>query len=602
MTLIDYLATFEADVDLAAAIQRAGISGDFTVGGHSVVLGVITSEGDIRSLSSVATGLDANGNSAFQFNYDNGLAGIIYYDNAETDPLKRLKFDATEAAEGYILQHSGNFAGYDKAEFVQVSSGVSDAGKPLVLDGNGLIDVSMIAASSFYPVGPWDPSAGTEYPDPASEAHGAFWFVDVLSLPTETDPEIIYTFTGGELIGLSIRVGDFMVWGSGGWGIMAGEMNPSLYYLLDGSQALTGNLAGGGFKIVNIAAAAANGEGVEYAQWIAANGTQDTAIALNTAKVTGGDRVLKAGDTMTGTLTVPTLGVSESLVSINSNQIEGNARITLNKEDGTQRGMFMITNKGETGSEVSLSRIEDDGSTTHSLIKLNEDDLYYYNLQMGGSFKVWHQENGGAGSGLDADLLDGYHANEFPLQTELFNPLNGLLIDTGYDIGTNQMVHITIRGNGYISNKNLFTDIEFYNYVGSGEGPVIANSHAIQLGTEFDINIFFNQDTNTACLWIPRINNTSYNVTCCEAMSGTYTSVQMTDTTKPTNITGEVTVIPARYAEQTKGEIKLYTGKLTDIPQGWHIANGTKGTVDMSADFKTYGTTEVVYIQYTGEK
>ena len=54
------------------------------------------------------------------------------------------------------------------------------------------------------------------------------------------------------------------------------------------------------------------------------------------------------------------------------------------------------------------------------------------------------------------------------------------------------------------------------------------------------------------------------------------------------------------FTPDVLGEIKLYAGKLVDIPQDWKVANGTNGTVDMSADFKTYGTTEVVYIQYVG--
>ena len=51
-----------------------------------------------------------------------------------------------------------------------------------------------------------------------------------------------------------------------------------------------------------------------------------------------------------------------------------------------------------------------------------------------------------------------------------------------------------------------------------------------------------------------------------------------------------------------QGEIKQYVGKLTDLPTGWHICDGTKGTPDMTQDFKTYGTTDVVYIMYIGEE
>ena len=48
------------------------------------------------------------------------------------------------------------------------------------------------------------------------------------------------------------------------------------------------------------------------------------------------------------------------------------------------------------------------------------------------------------------------------------------------------------------------------------------------------------------------------------------------------------------------GEIKQWGGKVVNIPNGWNLADGSKGTVDMTADFKTYGTDTVVYIQYIG--
>ena len=142
---------------------------------------------------------------------------------------------------------------YLKSAFIDESTGTPDAGKPIVLDINGKISTTMLDASSFYYVGPHDPSAGTEYPDTTGESTGAFWHVNELSAPTGTDPEPYYEFTSGDLAGKQITVGDFMVWGSAGWGIMSSEMNPSLYYKLDGSQAITGPFAGGGQKIANIA-------------------------------------------------------------------------------------------------------------------------------------------------------------------------------------------------------------------------------------------------------------------------------------------------------------------------------------------------------------
>ena len=54
------------------------------------------------------------------------------------------------------------------------------------------------------------------------------------------------------------------------------------------------------------------------------------------------------------------------------------------------------------------------------------------------------------------------------------------------------------------------------------------------------------------------------------------------------------------YAISTVGEIKQWGGKVVDIPSGWNLADGSKGTIDMTADFKTYGTSTVVYIQFIG--
>jgi len=153
---------------------------------------------------------------------------------------------------------------YTRSQFINTSAGTPDAGKPIVLDANGLIDVSMLDTSTFYYVGPWDPSAGTEYPDTTGESHGAFWVIDVLSAPNNGDA---YEFQAGDLLGKSITVGDFMVWGTGGWGIMAGEMNPMLYYKLDGSQAITAPFAGGSQQLKNIAAGTEAGDAIEYAQF-----------------------------------------------------------------------------------------------------------------------------------------------------------------------------------------------------------------------------------------------------------------------------------------------------------------------------------------------
>jgi hypothetical protein len=128
---------------------------------------------------------------------------------------------------------------YEKQEFVSVSEGTDDGGKPVKLNSQGQIDPSMIDASTFYYVGPFnpencsDPSTGCEYPDTTGESHGAFWAIQGMSAS--------YTFQEGELAGKTIDNGDFMVWGTAGWSIMVGEMNPLLYVKTDKSVPFDDN-------------------------------------------------------------------------------------------------------------------------------------------------------------------------------------------------------------------------------------------------------------------------------------------------------------------------------------------------------------------------
>ena len=131
---------------------------------------------------------------------------------------------------------------FTETEHIIVSAGAGDSGKPIVLNAEGQIDASMIDASTFYYVAPFTPAAGAEYPDTTGETHGAFWVVQDLTAD--------YTFVDpGELLGLVVRNGDFMVWGSAGWSIMRGEMNPTLYYKLDGTLAITADFNGGGLRL-----------------------------------------------------------------------------------------------------------------------------------------------------------------------------------------------------------------------------------------------------------------------------------------------------------------------------------------------------------------
>ncbi len=147
---------------------------------------------------------------------------------------------------------------YPQSDFISVSLGSANAGDPIVLNGQGQIDMSMMNTSTFHYVGTFTPTAGDEYPDVAGETFGAFWVVQEL-----VDP---YTFVAGDLAGRLITNGDFMAWASDGWTIISGEMNPNLYYKLDGTQSLTAAFAAGGRQLKNVAAGTEDDDGVTLYQ------------------------------------------------------------------------------------------------------------------------------------------------------------------------------------------------------------------------------------------------------------------------------------------------------------------------------------------------
>jgi len=149
---------------------------------------------------------------------------------------------------------------YESSDFISVSTGPGDGGKPIILDPNGKIDSSMLDISVFYYAGKFTPTSGSEYPDTSNESPGAFWVVE------NVDETNGYTFTSGDLSGKTVNNGDFMVWGENGWSIMNSSLDPSLYYKLDGSKAITAPFAGGGQQLKNIAPGTENGDAVEFSQ------------------------------------------------------------------------------------------------------------------------------------------------------------------------------------------------------------------------------------------------------------------------------------------------------------------------------------------------
>ena len=267
-------------VDTGLELKYDKTGGPIT--GNVDISGTLDVVGNIATDSILAIGVDGNGDSAVHFNHNNGDEGVFRYNNT----AREFQINDLNGADQKVW-HSGNFDAtlhnhddlyYRETEFLGVSAGVPDGGKPIVLNSQGVIDVSMLETSTFVPIGAWDPSAGTEYPDTTGVDFGSFWYVDEIVNPTgqlptgedyyefATDPSTYDGVFPASLIGKQITVGDFMVWSSTGWGIMAGEMNPMLYYKLDGTNALTAPFAGGGEQLKNIAPGTEAGDAVEYSQ------------------------------------------------------------------------------------------------------------------------------------------------------------------------------------------------------------------------------------------------------------------------------------------------------------------------------------------------
>ena len=136
---------------------------------------------------------------------------------------------------------------YLKTDHLVVSSGVADRGKPVVLDGTGKLHSSLIPSGTYYPVGPFTPTGGAEYPDTSGHTPGATWFV------SGVDDSTGYEFTGGDLIGQTVYNDDRMIYGEASWVIEKREDNSQDYYRLDGTKSITAPFAGGNQQFKNAA-------------------------------------------------------------------------------------------------------------------------------------------------------------------------------------------------------------------------------------------------------------------------------------------------------------------------------------------------------------
>lgn len=182
---------------------------------------------------------------------------------------------------------------------------------------------------------------------------------------------------------------------------------------ISGKKTFSGDVvfgSGGGSKMYVPSTA---GAGLYYMYFdvaSAVNGETPTASGGGVDEEVLKDYVKKAGDTMTGRLTI---NMSEgNLIQINTTHSEGYVQVYINS---SYEGAFGYSTKYGT---FMYNR------TAARYVGLKSDGELYN----GSDDKYWHSGNDGSGSGLDADLLDGQHASYWQRRATGFNFI------TNYDL------------------------------------------------------------------------------------------------------------------------------------------------------------------------
>lgn len=238
--------------------------------------------------------------------------------------------------------------------------------------------------------------------------------------------------------------------------------------------------------------------------------------------------VKKAGDTMTGSLTLPSDGAFTN----------GRLRFGTNSRIGSDANGNLGIYAG--GNDIYIRPDSKDAASTKGVLITATSFTYNNN-------KIWHAGNDGSGSGLDADTLDRLHASDLRY-TQIYNPVNGILIQSDIGSSNNAMINARITGNSYSAGKIINTYFEAYNYQTSN---TILNARAINYGLNISYINVFNYN-GKVCLWIPKQASYESFSVYLETTSISYPGNRVssiTDAAMPTTgVTRLVKVIPLRAA------------------------------------------------------
>ena len=176
--------------------------------------------------------------------------------------------------------------------------------------------------------------------------------------------------------------------------------------------------------------------------------------------------VKKAGDTMTGKLIISTSGRGNQLLI--NNTAGGEAFFYL-QSAGVNKGAFSTMNP-DYGTCIF-------DATSSKFLGIKTNGTPHFQ-----GYTLWHAGNDGSGSGLDADLLDGYH------RSNLYNSVDTWLSSVGLS------KTITVTGD-----KNTYYPVEI-TVSSSKRIPTIISIHKDLNSTTPDIS--GNHSNGTSSLWL----------------------------------------------------------------------------------------------------
>ena len=216
-----------------------------------------------ESFATTAIQAAVDADQAAQNSADSAAKSYEWAENPEDVEVEPGEYSAYHWAQKASVFNPDEY--YKKSDHIDSSTGAADAGKPIVLNGSGKVDPSMLDVGGFSYIGPFTPTAGAEYPDTTGLDPGAFW--DIVGV----DDAAGYTYTEGDLTGQTVYNGDYLLHGDQAWSIIEQtNFDPTLYYKLDGTMAITAPFAGGNQQYHNMAAGTEDAHGVNLGQLNAA--------------------------------------------------------------------------------------------------------------------------------------------------------------------------------------------------------------------------------------------------------------------------------------------------------------------------------------------